>query len=289
MKIDKFIVIIILALTLNTLFSQSNSEVSNIPNNYIVLLDLSDRIENQTQIRRDKEIFNHILNAFEKRQQFKYMYLTSSDRIQFTWANQESQNNPVFNELKNNLYLDMAGGRLNGRTTRPEFTNLKSSLIENFNQLYTELSSLPKTGSDIWSWFNTDLSILLRDGYNNHVIVISDGYLQFNSRLADKRQSKTYMETNDLELLRNKLNWLETFSDNSMNLIPPNIVIDDVNLLLLEFDPKNELRVTNEFAILKHYWETWLIDSGLAFKGIYKNDVSRTNINSIIDSFIPYQ
>src|SRR6266700_3013043 len=132
--------------------------------NYIVLLDLSDRIlyNNQQQVPRDINVIQSIYAAFKSKLNVKdptHLYYSVNDKLKVLVAPQKNTLKEVY---------DMVGSlRIALASAQPE---QKSKLIEEtqkrFNTLLPEIykkavishNSVDYAGADIWKYFDEDLS-----------------------------------------------------------------------------------------------------------------------------------
>jgi hypothetical protein len=150
-----------------------------IKNNFIVLLDLSDRIIVQPdQPERDKEIIRSIYNLFEKHVQ-ENLYIKSRDEIKVVIAPQRGSNLPT-EIFEDRLYINM--DKINIIYRKSKEDERKSTYLANIDTLYQEarFSSDPEDyyGADIWKYFYEDL------GYDyvsdtltkNYLFILTDGY-----------------------------------------------------------------------------------------------------------------
>lgn len=147
--------------------------------NYIILLDLSDRIIVQdNQIARDKEIIKHIYKLFEQRVR-KELYIKSRDEIRVVIAPQKGSDlrTQVF---ENRLYINMENIKNIYRRKNEE--QRRKDFYANLDTLYrkAKFSNNPKDyyGADIWKYFYEDL----QDDYStdtltkNYLFILTDGY-----------------------------------------------------------------------------------------------------------------
>ncbi len=147
--------------------------------NFIILLDLSDRIIVQdNQPARDKEIIKQIYNLFEERVK-KDLYIKSRDEIKVVIAPQRGSDLAT-NKFEDRLYINMDNiknifRRKNEELRRKEF-------FANLDTLYQKavFSKNPEDyyGADIWKYFYEDL----KSDYSydtltkNFLFILTDGY-----------------------------------------------------------------------------------------------------------------
>lgn len=147
--------------------------------NYIVLLDLSDRlIVQENQPERDKQIIKHIYDEFASKVKSS-LYIKSRDEIKVVVAPQLGVNlrSDVFEDR---LYINMDDIKMIHR--KKGEVERRENFLANVDSLYQEAvySKNPKHyhGADIWKYFNEDLKVdYARDTLTqNYLFIITDGY-----------------------------------------------------------------------------------------------------------------
>lgn len=233
--------------------------------NIVILLDLSSRIFLENQVKRDSNLIASVVDAFEKNQ-IKYRFQISNDKLSLATAYQNSSTSSDFS-ISGNMIIDMAMRK--PRMNKPVFNTRKKAFLEAKDSIYADAIKDKTTGADIWGYFCNDLNNTLVKGAKNKIIILTDGYLQFNRNIQQVRPRGTYMS--DLSLLRNKSKWESIFDSKKMKLTPcSNSFSEDIEVLILEIAPKNKHLFTNEFQIIEKYWKTWFQDMGIVCAGIYQ-------------------
>jgi hypothetical protein len=150
-----------------------------VKHNYIILLDLSDRlIVQDNQPERDKELINHIYSIFEERVRSQ-LYLRSRDEIRVVIAHQRGAdlNSEVYED---SLYFNIEN--IPGVLRRKTEEERRSIFSNNLDKLYNEavFSENPKDfyGADIWRYFYEDLKVdYVSDTLTeNFLFLLTDGY-----------------------------------------------------------------------------------------------------------------
>lgn len=159
---------------------QEDKEISTpVKHNYIILLDLSDRLIVQVnQPERDKELIRHIYTLFEDRVR-KHLYLRSRDEIKVVIAHQRGAGlqNEVFED---SLYISMEN--IPAVLRRKKEEERQSIFFNNLDRLYDQavFSNNPKKyyGADIWKYFYEDLKVdYVSDTLTrNFLFLFTDGY-----------------------------------------------------------------------------------------------------------------
>jgi hypothetical protein len=151
----------------------------SVKHNYIILLDLSDRIIVQPdQPERDKEIIKSIYQLFEKKVK-KELYIKSRDEIKVVIAPQRGSGlqTEVFEEK---LYVNM--GSIQNIFRRSKEEERQQIFYSTLEDLYkkAKFSDIPEEyyGADIWKYFYEDL----KEDYSkdtltkNFLFILTDGY-----------------------------------------------------------------------------------------------------------------
>ena len=175
-----FPVFIALMLLASCMPPQEEKELPTpVKHNYIILLDLSDRlIVQDNQPERDIELIKQIYTLFEERVR-KQLYLRSRDEIRVVIAPQRGAN--LRNEVyEDSLYTNMEN--IPGVLRRKTEEERRSIFYNNLDKLYDQavFSSNPKDfyGADIWKYFYEDLKVdYVSDTLTqNFLFLFTDGY-----------------------------------------------------------------------------------------------------------------
>ncbi len=147
--------------------------------NFIILLDLSDRLIVQPdQPQRDKEILHKLYELFEKNVK-KNLYIKSRDEIKVVIAPQIGSNLRR-DEYEDRLYVNM--DKIKNIFRKKNEKQRKDDFLANVDTLYKEavFSKNPKAyyGADIWKYFYEDLSVdYAKDTLTkNFLFILTDGY-----------------------------------------------------------------------------------------------------------------
>jgi hypothetical protein len=200
--------------------------------NYIILLDLSDRIiVQENQIARDKDIINHIYNLFEERVK-KNLYLKSRDEIKVVIAHQRGANLMTQN-FEDQLYINMKNIDIVKR--RKMEASRRDAFYASIDELYkkAKFSNTPEDyyGADIWKYFYENL----QEDYStdtltkNFLFILTDGYPVVGD-------------------IRTKL---QPIKDNYSNL----------HVVLVEAAPWDK---DMEWDNIKHLWSQWFNEIGIS-------------------------
>ena len=180
-KLIQFIPVTMVMLLLASCMPPKEEKEISIPvkHNYIILLDLSDRLIIQdNQPERDKELITYLYTLFEERVR-KQLYLRSRDEIRVVIAHQRGA------DLKSEIYEDSL--YINIENVPPVLRRNKegerrSIFFDNLDKLYDQavFSDDPKDfyGADIWRYFYEDLKVdIVNDTLTqNFLFLFTDGY-----------------------------------------------------------------------------------------------------------------
>jgi hypothetical protein len=158
---------------------EKKAEAQRVKHNYIVLLDLSDRlIVQQNQPARDKQIIKSLYSIFEEKVR-NDLYIKSRDEIKVVIAPQQgvNLNRDVFEDR---LYVNMEN--LNNISRKAREVERREHFFANVDTLYSKavFSRTPEDyhGADIWKYFYEDLKMdYASDSLTkNYLFILTDGY-----------------------------------------------------------------------------------------------------------------
>jgi hypothetical protein len=266
----------ILALFISMLALQVSAQNLNV----IVVLDLSKRIQVENQTERDLAIIEHLLDSFEARQRDEFRFVKSYDSFQILIAPQARGGST--NLITPDMSIVMNDGSPLSMSA-PVFRDAKKMLLEDVSKVYEIANELANTegtsGSDLWSIFKSDISQIQTDNFE-HVIVITDGYFDFDDDILEAKPKGTYIDHKDLRDIRNSRTWLNTIAEERFSLIPiPMGQIDKVTVL--ELSPYNQEQVYNESDIQKYIWEDWLKKSQVVEVSLQSKTTFLNNLPAI--------
>jgi len=159
--------------------SPPSKHITRIKHNYIVLVDLSDRlIVQRNQPERDKEIIKSLYALFEEKVR-KDLYIKSRDEIKVVIAPQVGSGMKR-DEFEDRLYINMKG--LNNVVRKSQEDERREKFYSSLDALYKNavFSKRPTdyNGADIWQYFYEDLkNDYSRDSLTkNYLFILTDGY-----------------------------------------------------------------------------------------------------------------
>lgn len=260
--------------------------------NLIVLLDLSDRLTIPGQVNRDTVLLRQAYHAFEQhvRRQF---FINSHDQLHVLVAPQKNQ--PANIEIfENRLRISMQELPVKERAS---FLRKNEPLFfRQIDSLYHAASGKPASsfsGSDIWKFFDQYLRNYLAPDTNtiNKIIVLTDGYFDFESLKDKKQEGCRYSYSEKLMQKGRALNIPETVvpeviyekAFDSCGLIPVRINQKNVGIMLTEITPRNSF--DKELELLESLWKSWYNTMGIAYMNIIRKGDMQT-VKSLLSDFI---
>ena len=234
------------------------------PINIVVILDTSDRVSkerNPNQAAKDIEIAKDLVNFYYEGARRKMF--STQNCLAFVVPNQPEVP-PISPEIIRNLKIWPT--RKDQRIGEKAFTQMKEDLLTAIDELYQLLEKQKEfTGSDIWKWFRASGEAYLKKDMQNYVICISDGYLDFNKKIQDKRpkigKKTSYIPYIQVVQFRKDPNWESEFDGEGHGLLEIGKDFSSYNVRFLMVEIK--LRHMLDLLILEKYWRTWLESMGI--------------------------
>ena len=238
-----------------TIASQAQSSKNE---NYIVLLDLSDRLLTVDQTNRDKRLIQDVFARFEGIVRQKFI-INSSDCFKVVIAPQ--QGGIITENYENELFISMAA--FNIQQKRKQLETFKANLPRILDRLYADATKGRKIsrdfkGTDIWKYFNDFLVNDVINTHQNKLFVLTDGYFDFESnRFAGQLGNRT-TDSRLMNKLRNDSDWEKKLRSANEGLIPVKKNFGKLSVCLLEINPK--FQNLNEQDLLVAVWQKWLFE-----------------------------
>ena len=210
---------------------KKKSKKMTVKHNYIVLLDLSDRlIIQENQPDRDKKIIKELYSLYEERVK-KNLYVKARDEIKVVIAPQRGSQlkTEVFEDQ---LYINM--DNIKNVFRKPKEKSRRDAFYSNVDTLYEKavFSRNPESyhGADIWKYFYEDLTVdYAKDTLTeNYLFILTDGY-----PIVGKKQVK-------LQEVKDKF--------------------PDLHIVLIEASPRDK---DMEWDRIMNVWEEWFDEIGV--------------------------
>ena len=250
--------------TLSMIVSSCNNETTSVQRkavNYTIILDLSDRILTPNQLDKDFQLITTFFEDFERTSR-RNLVVTSNDC--FTVKIIPQKNSPLnvnhFEDLLQ-IHLDELPACDKNKSLEKLSKSLKTKLAELKKEaLYSEKSS-DYFGVDIWSYLNDNGKSLSKKEYDNTILIITDGYFDFENQSHVITKGNHFTSTKFLENL-NKTNWNEEAVSKDFGLLP--IKLNDKDRWIVAgFSSKNSNDIL-QIEKLTFFWEKWLKKSGVS-------------------------
>ena len=237
------------------------------PEQFIVLLDLSDRITRPGQIETDKQLIIKTFEVFSSRV-LNQLCINSKDKFQICIAPQKSAllDKDVESEK---LTLDMAvlHPGLKAKKLKAFKENLRSKLDELYNKAYKGNETKNYQGSNIWQFFNETLTEITSKDINTRLVVLTDGYFDFEQNNPVITNNGLSTSTHFLNALRGSSNWKTDLNQGRYGILPLKSDYSNLSVSVIGIRSKNENHLL-EAEMLKEIWNNWLRKSGIPSENI---------------------
>ncbi|OYT14622.1 MAG: hypothetical protein B7C24_17380 [Bacteroidetes bacterium 4572_77] len=231
------------------------SQNQNQHKNYIVLLDLSDRLLNPKQADIDKAV---IITSFEKFEQHvkQHFYIKSAARFSVVILPQPGAKYDIAS-YNNSLSIDLSMIKTSHK--RKALDAYAKNLSNTLDKLYAEAGQGKRSsdyqGVDIWKYFYNQLSYELLPEYDNQLLVLTDGYFDFESPSFVKKQANYYTSTQFFRFL-NANNWKQISEERNYGLIPIEKEFANASVFVIGIKPKRNDLYEQEKLI--YFWNKWV-------------------------------
>jgi len=230
--------------------------------NYVIVLDLSDRIiQKPDQVNIDTSAIRAVFEKFEK-SVHKNIVVKSKDKFSIRIIPQKLSSLPG-NAFENNLSIDM--GKYTAAEKLIKLNQFRANFSLQLGLLYQQALLGNKNsdfaGVDVWQYFNEQVNSDLDIRYNNKVIVLTDGYFDFEDRKHGIKSNSQSSTTAPLLSKMNGLNWKKEVAEKQLGIIPVKLNTP-AKWLVCGIQPKAKSDDLLEAEKLSYLWEQWLRDSG---------------------------
>ena len=245
----------------------------------IVLLDLSDRILVDRQVEYDSAMVIQSFNLYEQKAKAGLL-VNSKDRFQVMIAPQADvkyNREVICDDLTFDLSKIKAGEKVKA------LKEFKNSLSDKIHKLYktARFSSASRdySGSQLWQYFNDELPMLTANDRTTQLIILTDGYFDFENNTPELKVGNKSTKSNFIEILRSSgSDWKNKITSEKYGILPiqkKNIV----NLNIVTLGIRSKVSNLSEQGILMEIWNNWLAESGFSSKN-YKVQPYSSILNS---------
>jgi hypothetical protein len=252
-------VIIVLASCTSAASPTGNLKQSD---NYVVVLDLSDRlIQKADQVNIDTSAIRAVFEKFEKSVQ-RNIVVKSKDKFSIRIIPQKSSSLKC-DVFENDLSIDM--GKYSAADKLEKLNKFRITFSIQLRLLYQQalLGSNKKAyaGVDIWQYFNDQINSDLDIQYNNKVMIVTDGYFDFEDKLHGIKNQKQSTTTAPILLKMKNFNWKKDAEAKDLGIIPVKLTVP-AKWLVCCIQPKLNCSDLLEAEKLGFLWIKWLNQSG---------------------------
>jgi hypothetical protein len=247
--------------------------------NISVLLDLSDRIDNQKfpcspeHYQRDLQIIAHLTDFFKKDMDKKGAFNAKGKlKIIFSPTPNDTEINNIVSKLNINL------SELDNKLKKEVFDNITQSFQTNISDIYSKtIESKNYIGADIWRFFKNDIKdycISDNSEYRNILIILTDGYIYHPDTKDQIKNRTSFIGRTYIDRFRNNSKWKELFEQSDYGLIDARSSQKDLaNLEILVLEISSIQNKKGDEDIIKAYLEKWFNEMGVIKFGIYNSDL----------------
>lgn len=258
-------ILIIIALAVSIYSCSSNAEVKsrNLKNdNYVVVLDLSDRIiQKSDQVDIDTNAIRAAFEKFEESVQ-NNLVVKSGDKFSIRIIPQKLSSLSG-NTFENTLSIDL--GKYNAAEKLKHLIEFKNTFGNQLKLLYQQAYLGNKTsdfaGVDIWQYFNEQINSDIDRRCNNKVLIITDGYFDFEDKKHGITNNNLSTTTSSLLKKMNSSDWQKIADDDEIGLLPVKLT-SEAKWLVCGIQPKVGNEDLLESEKLSYLWKKWLQNSG---------------------------
>jgi hypothetical protein len=253
--------------------------------NYIVLLDLSDRIlyNNQQQVAKDLTVLKTIQSLFRANINSKdptHTYYAVNDKLKVLIAPQKTTPRKLYDDAAQLRIAFSSEDAMKKATAVDQSEKTFSAVLPDlYKQAIISNNSADYLGADIWKYFDEDLADDLEKNARNTLFIITDGYLDFERTEERAVQGNRFTSCAQLiNSLKNFPDWNTRFDEGDYGLMPVGKKFSNLKVVLLEVNPKQDWN--GEYKLLTRIWSKWFSEMGIDTCSLIKND----NISEVKES-----
>ncbi len=253
--------------------------------NYIILLDLSDRIleNDQQQISKDLTVIKNIYGFFKSNLNKKdpsHLYYALNDKLKVLIAPQKSTPGKLY-EASGLLRVDLSTEQPEKRSRLVQESEKKFNTVlpDVYRQALVSKHTSGYAGADIWKYFNEDLADDLDKDAHNTLFIITDGYLDFEK--TEDRPNLNNRFTSCAQIintLKTHADWSSRFDNEDYGLMSVTKKFPNLRVVLLQMNPSQEW--PEEYPLLTKIWSKWFKEMNIDTFSFIKND----NIGEVTES-----
>jgi hypothetical protein len=253
--------------------------------NYIILLDLSDRIlyNNQQQVPKDISVINSIYGVFKSKMGVKdptHLYYSVHDKLKLLIAPQKTTPKSLY-DMVGGLRIDLSAEQPDKKAVQIDETEktFSTTLPEIYKLAVIGNNSTAYSGADIWKYFNEDLADDLEKDGQNTLFIITDGYMDLEKAEERPSQNNRYASCSQIiNLLKKFPDWEAKFTEGDYGFLPIAKKFPNLKVVLLQVNPREEWN--GEYSLMTKIWGKWFTEMGISNYRFIKDD----NVNEVKES-----
>ena len=253
--------------------------------NYIILLDLSDRIlyNNQQQVPKDISVIKSVYGVFKSRLNSKdptHLYYNLHDKLKVLIAPQKTTPKSLY-DMVGSLRIDLSAEQPDKKVSITDETEktFATVLPDIYKQAVIGNNSNAYSGADIWKYFNEDLADDLEKDGQNTLFIVTDGYMDLEKNEERPSQNNRYASCSQIiNSLKKYPDWETKFTEGDYGILPVAKKFANLKVVLLQVNPKEDWN--GEFGLLTKIWGKWFTEMGITNYRFIKDD----NINEVKES-----
>ncbi len=253
--------------------------------NFIVLLDLSDRIlvNNQEQVSKDLTVVKAIFSLFKENLNKKdptHLYYALNDKLKVLVAPQKTTPAKIY-ETAGQLRIELASEHPEKKAAVVDQGEKTFNLVlpDLYKQALISKRTADYTGADIWKYFEEDLTGDLDADAQNTLFIITDGYLDFEK--TEERPVVNNRFTSCAQIIQNlkaSPDWSTRFDKEDFGLLPIGKKFRNLKIILMQINPAQEW--PGEYNMLTRIWSKWFKEMRVDSFSFIKDE----NINEVKES-----
>jgi len=249
---------IIILVSFFSTYSVEAETLKRNPINYTIILDLSDRVLNDNQLSYDIDQIKVMFSKFKQKAK-QNLIITSKDR--FIVKIMPQKNSPLNVDYYENA-LQLRLDQISIKDKNNRLNQLDNQLSEILQKLEKEAvygkKSSDYAGVDLWAFINDNKENIVFSNYDNTVIILTDGYLDFESNNHVLRKENQFTSTKFINSM-NSASWKEDAQAKNYGIIPIEIKINATWIIsgIKSKKPSDLMQISK----LKHFWSKWIKES----------------------------
>jgi hypothetical protein len=253
--------------------------------NYIILLDLSDRIlfNNQQQVPKDIAVIKSVYGVYKSRLNAKdptHLYYSLHDKLKVLIAPQKTTPKNLY-DMVGSLRIDLSSEQPDKKAAATDETEktFNAILPDIYKQAVIGNNSTAYSGADIWKYFNEDLADDLEKDGQNTLFIITDGYMDLEKTEERPAQNNRFASCSQIiNALKKYPDWETKFTEGDYGILPIAKKFTNLKIVLLQVNPKDDWN--GEYSLLTKIWGKWFTEMGVSNYRFIKDD----NVNEVKES-----